>query len=312
MITRPSSAAIQNTINVEGATYLTIKGLEITGNGGDGINLSGGPSNLTFEDLVIHEIDVGINFRSSMSGIVVRGNHIYNTGSNGGTGEGMYVGCNNNACAVSDTIIENNLIHDNLPGTTQGDGIEIKPGSYNVTVRDNVIHDMNYPCVLVYGNGPARNIVERNVMWNCNEAIQAVSDAVIRNNIIFNSVTGITAAPHAQVGQMDNMTIVNNTIYGNSSECLYIRWSGATNMVLANNAVYCAGSQAVNASGLSGADITVSANYVEGGMSGASIDNAAFVSGGSAQIALTDVAGFDFWPTVGSKPPWRACCPATP
>jgi len=296
VITRPSSASVQNTINVEGAAYLTIKGLEVIGNGGDGIKLSNVPTNITIEDLVIHDIDVGINFSSNMSGIVIRKNDIYNTGIFGGTGEGMYVGCNNNACAVSETIIENNLIHDSLPSTSQGDGIEVKPGSYNVIVRNNVIHDMSYPCIMVYGNGPARNIVEGNVLWNCNEAIQAVSDAVVRNNIIFNSGTGINAAPHVQVPQMDNMTIVNNTIYGHSSECLYIRWSGATNMVLANNAVYCAGSQAVNAGGLSGADITVRANYVEGGMSGASIDNVAFVSGGSVATALTDVAGFDFWP----------------
>src|SRR5262249_53564533 len=37
LITRPDGSEPQNTINVEGATYLTIAGLEITGNG-DGIN----------------------------------------------------------------------------------------------------------------------------------------------------------------------------------------------------------------------------------------------------------------------------------
>jgi hypothetical protein len=38
LITRPSSALEQNTINIEGqATWLTLRGLEIAGNGGDGI-----------------------------------------------------------------------------------------------------------------------------------------------------------------------------------------------------------------------------------------------------------------------------------
>ena len=72
LITRPAGAPVQNTINIEGASYLTIKGLEITGNGGDGINLSGGPSFITLEDLDIHDVDVGVNFRSSMNNLTVR------------------------------------------------------------------------------------------------------------------------------------------------------------------------------------------------------------------------------------------------
>ena len=94
VITRPSSATLQNTINIEGAAYLTIKGLEIVGNGGDGINLNSFPTFITLENLRIHDVDVGINFRSSMNNIVARRNEIYRTGARNGTGEGMYIGCN--------------------------------------------------------------------------------------------------------------------------------------------------------------------------------------------------------------------------
>ena len=154
VITRPGSASLQNTINIEGsARYLTIKGLEIIGNGGDGVNMSGALSFVTLEDLVIHDVDVGINFRNSMDHMTIRRNHIYNTGRNGGTGEGMYVGCNNATCIVRDSVIENNWIHDNLPGTTQGDGIEMKVGSHSNVIRDNVIYNMSYPGILVYGTG---------------------------------------------------------------------------------------------------------------------------------------------------------------
>lgn len=127
LITRPAGSTPQNTINIEGATYVTIRHLEITGNG-DGINMSGGPHHITLEDNEIHDIDVGINFRSSMDSIVVRRNHIYNTA---GTAEGMYVGCNNASCAVSNSIIEQNWIHDTRG--SQGDGIEIKYGSWGAT-----------------------------------------------------------------------------------------------------------------------------------------------------------------------------------
>ena len=43
VITRTAGGAPQNTINIEGAEFLTIRGLEISSNGGDGINLSGEP-----------------------------------------------------------------------------------------------------------------------------------------------------------------------------------------------------------------------------------------------------------------------------
>jgi hypothetical protein len=203
---------------------------------------------------------------------------------------------------VTNSLIENNYIH-HLRGTSDGgnDGIEVKVGSYGNVVRDNVIHDTNigkqYPCIFLYGGGSGINTVEGNVVWNCGEGIQVVSDAIVRNNIILTSSVGITAAPHVQVPQMRNVTIANNTIYGHE-ECLYIRWSGATNMTLDNNAIYCEGTTAVNASGLTGA--TVRSNYVAGGLSGVSVDNARFFSGGGAGSAFLNAPGFDLWPKAGS------------
>ncbi|MDR4483544.1 MAG: right-handed parallel beta-helix repeat-containing protein [Nitrospirales bacterium] len=108
LITRPRELHAAEHDQYQGATYVTIRHLEITGNG-DGINLSGGPHHITIEDSEIHHIDVGINFRSSMDSIFVRRNHIYNTS---GTAEGMYVGCNYASCGVSNSIIEQNWIHD--------------------------------------------------------------------------------------------------------------------------------------------------------------------------------------------------------
>jgi hypothetical protein len=137
-------------------------------------------------------------------------------------------------------------------------------------------------------------------MWNCGEAIQVVSDAVIRNNLILNSDIGITAGPHSQVPNVRNVTITNNTIYGHAAACLSIGWSGATGMTLANNAVYCTGASAVEGSGLSGSSVTVRANYVTGGLSGVSLDNVRFFSGGGATAAFTNPAQLDFWPPPAS------------
>jgi hypothetical protein len=300
VITRPAGAAVQNTINVEGATYLTIKGLEIVGNGGDGINMSGGPSNITLEDLDIHDVDVGINFRSSMNNITVRRNQIRRTGIGGGTGEGMYVGCNDATCIVRDSLIENNWIHDALPGTSQGDGIEVKVGSHSNVIHDNVIYNMPYPGIFVYGTGTnPSNLVEGNVIWNCLEGIYAVADAIVRNNIVIGSGTGLSLYSHAQVAQIKNIVAVNNTLVGNDSG-LYMRWgSGVSNVRLANNAVYSAGKTAVNAGSGIAAGAAVAANYIEGSSSVA-VDNARFFDGGSAATAFVDAANRDFWPRAGS------------
>ena len=132
-------------------------------------------------------------------------------------------------------------------------------------------------------------------MWNCGEGIFAVSDAIVRNNIIANSCQGFSSYPHNAVAGKKNLTIVNNTIYG-GSECLLIRWDTVNNGVLANNASYCPGKTAVDATGLSRAGITVRANYVKVVLNGMTIDNVAFFSGGAATAAFTDPNQFNFWP----------------
>ena len=237
LITREPGTPTQNTINIEGAEHLTIRGLEISSNGGDGVTMHFEPSFITLENLVIHDIDVGVNFRSDMHHITVRDSEIYNTND---TGEAMYIGCNNATCSVWESVIERNWIHDTL-AAEQGDGIEIKKGSHSNLVRDNVIHDTNFPCILVYGTeGQPRNVVEGNVMWNCGDSgIQAAADAVIRNNIILESpLNGFNSNRHQGVDP-GNLEFLHNTVIG-GEHCIRLSgWDGAPGMVFANNAIYC-------------------------------------------------------------------------
>src|SRR5262249_9032247 len=71
----------------------------------------------------------------------------------------------------------------------------------------------------------------------------------------------------------------------------FLRWSGATNMILANNAVYCAGRNALNASGIGGSTITARSNYLEGNLSGGSIDNLRFFNGGHRSLRTHKLEG---------------------
>jgi len=307
LLTRPADNRDRyNNIEFVDCSHLVIRGLRFRG-GSSGVRFIRG-HHITFEDCEIAE--TGNNALTMNSGdcdsFIIRRNHIHHTGlstSRETEGEGMYIGCHSGSCITTNTLVEGNYIH-HTRGTSSGgnDGVEIKFGSYANVVRDNVIHDTNigrqYPGIFVYGGGKGINIVEGNVIWNAGEGIQVVSDAIIRNNIIFNcSMTGITAAPHAAVPHVRNTKIVNNTIV-NSPRGILIRWSKASDMVLANNAIYCPGATAVDVSGIGNG--TFSANFIEGRLTGAIIDGSRFHDGRILPEVFADPAKDNYWLRPGS------------
>ena len=317
LLTRPADNIDKhNNIELVDCCYLTIRGLRFKG-GSSGVRFIRG-HHITFEECEIFE--TGNNALTMNSGdcnsFTIRKNHIHHTGlsTSGQTeGEGMYIGVHNGSYITTNTLVEGNHIH-HLRSTSDGgnDGIEIKFGSYGNIVRDNVIHDTNigrqYPGIFVYGGGKAPNIVEGNVIWNAGEGIQVVSDAIVRNNIIFDcSATGITAAPHSAVPAMRNVEIVNNTIVNHTISIgeaeprrrgVLIRWSKAANMVFCNNAVYCPEATAIDASGIDNASF--SSNYIAGDLKGAVIDSNHFYDGGSISAAFASPDTNDYWPKPGS------------
>ena len=315
ILTRPDDPTVPQSHNgteVAGE-HVILRGLHFRG-GDIGLRIMGGSHHVTIEDCEISDTSnnaLTLNSGDTHSCLVLR-NHIHHTGlldSSFGTteGEGMYIGCNNATCIARDHRIEGNYIH-HLRGTSGGgnDGIEIKYGSHGNVVRGNVIHDTTigrqYPCIFVYGvtdpGAHSRNVVEANAVWNCGEGIQVVSDTLVQNNLILNSITGITTAPHGQVPQLRNVSIVNNTIYGHQQQGIYLRWSTADNMQLVNNAIYSSGGRALNAAGWAHPAVLIRSNYIEG--IGVAIDNLGFFDGGDAAQAFSGAGSLDFWPLVGS------------
>ena len=306
LLTRPADRRErQNNIEFVDCAHLIIRGLRFQ-RGSSGVRFIRG-HHITFEDCEIFE--TGNNALTMNSGdchaFVIRRNHIHHTGlSESGLteGEGMYIGCHTGSCRTTDSLIEGNYIH-HLRGTSDGgnDGIEIKSGSFGNIVRDNVIHDTNigrrYPGIFVYGGGPGTNVVEGNVIWNAGEGIQVVSDAIVRNNIIFDcAATGITAAPHAAVQQVRNAAIVNNTIF-NAPIGVRMRWANATNMLFANNAVFCTAGIALDASpGVA----LLRNNYATGRLSGIAFDGLRVLDGGDPASVFVDSRQRNFWPRPGS------------
>ena len=226
--------ANQNIIEVANAQYFVLRDLEFSG-GSHGVRLMNS-SDVAIENCEIHDTgDVAISANSggTYQRLRIVHNHIHHTN---GTGEGMYLGCNSNACRVANSLIEGNYVHHtNGPTVEQGDGIELKEGSYGNVIRDNVIHDTKYPGILTYstvGNGPV-NTIEGNFIYRTGDyAIQSAADANIRNNIILGTI-GLQAH---QAGSPSNQRIVHNTVVSTGTAIEVRNVSG--NVVIASNAFY--------------------------------------------------------------------------
>jgi MYXO-CTERM domain-containing protein len=256
----------QNVLNVKGS-YFTIENLEIVG-GSHGIRLDASDHG-TLRDLKLHGLgDVGIscNFDGiTCDAMTIAHNEIFDTGHSG-TGEGMYLGCNDALCTFSNSIVEGNYVHD--LGGSQGDGIEVKTGAFGNVIRDNVIVRSQYPGITMYGfaGGGAPNVVERNLVWTTQDnGIQIVGQIVVRNNIVIGAAGNGIQSKASQGFSPDGAIVEHNTVWGAGAACFKSNdWATSTGQVLANNAFYCLGGTAIDLNG-GAPGATVVGNVVLGG-----------------------------------------------
>ena len=282
-----------NVVEIKNSSHLKIQGITFT-RGSHGIRLMNSDF-ITIADCEIYETgDVAISANSggTYEGLRILRNHIHHTN---GTGEGLYFGCNNDSCRVANSLVEGNYIHHtNRSSVSQGDGIEFKEGSYGNIIRNNVIHDTNYPGILLYstvGNG-ARNIVEGNVIWNASaNTMQIAADAVVRNNIILGNV----AFQAHQSGSPSNIDFVHNTVINQGSGIQVRNVSGP--VLIANNAVY---SQATAIRLISGSlgQVTLTGNVGAGGLSGG---GSGYMNGDGIDVDMV-AANYDGNPPINPFP----------
>ena len=154
-----------------GAQYLVFRGIEFTG-GSAGVRLLQ-VNNIWFDQNIVHDVsDAAVTANSyDSSYLYLTRNEIHDTGA---TGEGMYLGGNYGSVILHDSIVALNHIHHTYQAD-QGDGIELKQGSYGNWIVGNYVHDTNYPCILVYGTyGKAINTIERNICHTSNNEVMQV------------------------------------------------------------------------------------------------------------------------------------------
>ncbi len=278
---------------------------EIEFNGGSlGIRIHKA-SNLWLDKCSIHDMaDGGINANTQNTDhLYLTRNHIYNIA---GYGEGMYIGANalsggTPTQITHDSIIALNHIHDTgYLNPVQGDGIELKHGSYGNWIVENLVHDNRYPSILVYGtHGMPVNIVERNILFNSGDNVMQVQgEAIVRNNLIMNGGYGFASFDHQE--QVKNLTFVHNTIVNSGRAVSVSNWANRPGMVFANNVAYSKNSYGLMFSGGS-AGVTVTGNVVYGTVSGASSSGYILGTGLNNFVNVAwDATSLDATPSSGS------------
>lgn len=243
VLTRPD--AYENVLNLGTLTpgsvrYLLLRGIEVTG-GSAGIRIYGG-SHVWIDRCHIHH-----TAEAALTANTVDTDHLYLTRNEihhtGGYGEGMYLGANGGAVVMRESVIARNHVYET--GDVQGDGIEVKQGSWGNWIVENCIHDTNYPCILVYGtNGNPVNVIERNVcIGSADNVMQVQGEAVVRDNLIVGGVVGFYSHDHQ--GLTRDLTFVHNTVINSGVGAFLKSWTGRPGMVFANNVVFSKSSASV-------------------------------------------------------------------
>lgn len=231
------SDAKQNVLNLGQSTpvhHLVLRGMEITG-GSHGLRLHQCHEVWVDQCHIHHTGSVCLSANSADTHhLFLTRNHLHH---GAGHAEGMYLGANQGEHIMSESVIALNHVHD-CRGD-QGDGIEVKQGSWGNLIAENDIHDTQYPCITVYGTAGKRvNIIERNLCRRSGDhCMQVQGEAIVRNNVLIAAAgSGFASTDHQ--GKTLNLQVVHNTIINTGHAFSGSSWNGREGLVLANNILY--------------------------------------------------------------------------
>jgi hypothetical protein len=176
-----------------------------------------------------------------------------------GDGEGLYVagnylvtqygGCPAYGNTHHDILIENNIVTDPGLNGEEGDGIDLKAGLINVTVRGNTFTNAHNSSEGVlnwngsFNGTPEYMLVENNIVNGCagtcesGIAVANSHGAVVRNNLVYNVPASAIYACSDPTFPSNDLAFYNNTLYGNASGftlCQNTRFTFKNNIVVGN------------------------------------------------------------------------------
>jgi hypothetical protein len=225
--------------------HVTIRGFEVTGRGA---RIRWGGHDSVLEHIWSHDVSgtgATVQFNQAMSDhpecrdlgkserITVRNNRIER-----GIGEGLYIagnyrfttwgGCPSYGNTHKNILIEGNtIVQAGLKGD-QGDGIDLKAGLMNVTVRDNIIERATAAgswsgnggdgivCEGVFPPALSNYLFERNRIFSGTGygiMVGSVNGAVVRNNVMYANRGGLYLSGEPQYPAF-SVAVYNNTVHG--------------------------------------------------------------------------------------------------
>jgi hypothetical protein len=297
------SGSTSNVLELRNAVYLVLRGFAFaqTQSGVDAIKIR------QVTDIIIERNTFtgigGISISANDSGtnvarITIRQNIFKDLRSTG-----LYLGCQEGNCKVTELVIEGNLI-DGVTSSDVGYGLQIKLNSYG-TVRDNTVYRTKGPGIMVYGSnsGDPPSLIEGNYVEGSQTdggIVVGGGPAIIRNNVVVgNAYGGISAQNYGGRGLQQNVWIVHNTSLNNSDSGINVQgWTAGSGNVIAYNAI-------LPLSGTLGLRPSSPAGTIVG--------NVSCTTAASCFINATTLP-YDLWPTLtspllntaGNGPePWR-------
>ncbi len=240
--------------------YVTVRGFEATGSSG---RVVFGGNHTVVEHMYIHDITaVGANLMlhgsvesdgretfGRLTDITIRNNRIER-----GEGEGIYIAGNYRTKAYggwpeygnahSDVLIEGNTIRDAGLNGGEGDGIDVKTGLRNVTIRGNTIERLHpmpeitgIICEGVFGDARSDLLIEGNRVSGAGTGIGfgGQNGVTVRNNVVYDCAHGGISAWGDPGVRNYHVQICNNTLYGNGRG---IGIGGCTDVTVKNNLVF--------------------------------------------------------------------------
>ena len=322
-ITFTTTDSGKNILQFSGS-YFVINGIRFTNTAAapdsQAVRLMPDTSHAVIQNLYVHDMTTNPITANTAPGVYTNITFRYNVvDGTDGTGECFYVGCQppNNTpggtpgCKISNSLFEYNYCaHTCVSGScggSGGSGFQIKHGSYNNIVRNNVCYQTNTPCILFYDDyDQGVNIADGNLIWNTksDSGIQLAAGGVIRNNVIFGSANdGITITNNVndiQAGKANrNVQVIHNTVINNAARGIRFVAGMTASSIINNVALGNGGGDYLDAS-VSG--ITFKNNAYNDGKPSAGT-TAQFIAVGTASAELTnpvDGSSLNLYPKADS------------
>jgi hypothetical protein len=160
-------------------------------------------NNIILQNLKIYNIgQEAVRIRLNSSFVTLADSTIYDTRKWQYNGEGVYIGTSTSQQPQSPPYdnTHNVLVKNNTIYNTGDECIEMKEGTYNVTIDGNAMHDCLQDSGITSPSWGAIEVMEPRKFYDANP------NHVIKNNIIRTSKTAI--------GVHTGATVINNVIYG--------------------------------------------------------------------------------------------------